>query len=104
MERFFSESAAIDYAELIEFALREYPYEVLSNMDFQTGCRVLSIGFEKERKRDLWRLYCNVYPHMDDKHFVDFDAFVAKVQPRRVRVQTREEIMSGVANIIELTT
>lgn len=69
-------------------------------MDIIQGVRMTKFAFEQKAKEDLYLMYLQIYPNMDDTNFISFNDFYEKSVNRVTKRHNKEEVMSNVEKII----
>lgn len=104
MVNFFQVCSAIDYYKIIDFALHRYNnIDILLNMEYLDAILVLNEGKKEVDDARLWSQYLTIYPKMTEENFISYQDFKADAYKPPEAKATKDSILLGVKDIIELT-
>ena len=72
-------------------------------MPWREGAEIVKAGREQKQRDDHWIMYCNMYTHMTEETFVEFNEWYNSLKQERTPEKTAEEIMTDVNRIISMT-
>lgn len=106
MEGFFYQCRAVSSpAELTEFVYRTYQGAArdILRLPWREGAELIREGREQAQRRKFWLMYCNMYPHMTEESFIEFDKWYEGLKKAPVQDRPVQDIMADVNKIINMT-
>lgn len=100
MERFFRLCKEIDPEEIIDLLLHRYGnLEYIMRLDIGSASRIIDKAKEKEKENRYFLQWVVQLPHMDEDHYISFDAYMDRVTGRNIDQRPVAECMKEIQEI-----